>query len=228
MGNRARGFTLIELLVVIAIIAILAAILFPVFSKARAKAQQTTCLSNIKQLALAELTYATDWDDTLPIWCLYGVYGSGWRTSWRYEIYPYVKNLQIYRCPSHSYRLWNGSRQSIEPWFDGQPGDRAPTYKGASYVMNFGDWSFDHLRLSSHEQSAQLVLLAEGDTWDNPWTGYWSNQGVGCRDPEDGGNAALYGEGGTRHNHGSNVAFFDGHAKWYEADGLCGSQYWSD
>ncbi len=61
-----KGFTLIELLVVIAIIAILAAILFPVFSKARAKAQQTACLSNIKQVDLALLMYVSDWDSTFP------------------------------------------------------------------------------------------------------------------------------------------------------------------
>jgi prepilin-type N-terminal cleavage/methylation domain-containing protein/prepilin-type processing-associated H-X9-DG protein len=67
MHSKRTGFTLIELLVVIAIIAILAAILFPVFARARGKAQQTTCLSNIKQLGLASLMYATDWSDRLPM-----------------------------------------------------------------------------------------------------------------------------------------------------------------
>lgn len=67
MSNSRRGFTLIELLVVIAIIAILAAILFPVFAKAREKARQTACLSNLKQLGMATMQYAQDWDDVLPL-----------------------------------------------------------------------------------------------------------------------------------------------------------------
>ncbi len=66
MNRRIRGFTLIELLVVIAIIAILAAILFPVFAKAREKARQTACLSNVKQLAVGMLMYAQDFDEFLP------------------------------------------------------------------------------------------------------------------------------------------------------------------
>ncbi len=220
MPNKARGFTLIELLVVIAIIAILAAILFPVFSKARAKAQQTTCLSNIKQLTLGAMMYASDYDDVLP---LPNVTEGSCRTTWRYFIYPYVKNLQIYRCPSHSYRLWGGSHQSIEPWFDGEPCDRQPTYKGASYVIN--TYGAAGLPLSSIEQPAERVLLGEGDTWDNPWFAYWNDAGIGGR-CMTGGLAVVYGEGGERHNGGWNASFCDGHVKWEACDALVGSQYW--
>jgi prepilin-type N-terminal cleavage/methylation domain-containing protein/prepilin-type processing-associated H-X9-DG protein len=85
-----RGFTLIELLVVIAIIAILAAILFPVFARARAKAQQNNCLSNVKQLQLGLLMYANDYDGCV----------NGYTWEWINDVYPYVKNVQIYRCPS--------------------------------------------------------------------------------------------------------------------------------
>src|ERR1035437_2508973 len=90
---RRKGFTLIELLVVIAIIAILAAILFPVFSRARAKALQTSCLANIKQLALATMMYAADHKDMLP-WDRAGGWG-GWPPywhswSWIYPIWSYV------------------------------------------------------------------------------------------------------------------------------------------
>lgn len=115
-----KGFTLIELLVVIAIIAILAAILFPVFAQARAKARQASCLSNIKQLSLAVLMYADDWDETVVIRNsqstpngLSGCWPGGWvpgyrgpvtdknnNENWADSLYPYVKNKGLYICPT--------------------------------------------------------------------------------------------------------------------------------
>lgn len=98
MSVQRRGFTLIELLVVIAIIAILAAILFPVFAQAREKARQTACLSNQKQLATATLMYTQDYDETFPMSAylelpnrVTSVYGA---------VAPYMKNIQIFVCPS--------------------------------------------------------------------------------------------------------------------------------
>ncbi|MEI6503286.1 MAG: DUF1559 domain-containing protein [Armatimonadota bacterium] len=98
-----KGFTLIELLVVIAIIAILAAILFPVFAKAREKARQASCLSNTKQLGLAIMQYAQDYDELLP-----GTYTQNPNTLWAQNIAPYTKNTQVFSCPSDSFR-WNGA-----------------------------------------------------------------------------------------------------------------------
>ena len=96
-----RGFTLIELLVVIAIIAILAAILFPVFARAREKARQTSCLSNLKQITLGALMYAEDYDETTVPFSLYAS-GAPMREDFHWLLMPYIKNSQIWTCPSHS------------------------------------------------------------------------------------------------------------------------------
>ncbi len=96
-----RGFTLIELLVVIAIIAILAAILFPVFARAREKARQASCQSNLKQLALGYLMYAQDYDEWFPGF-LTGNTAIA-RYGWYDVIQPYLKNRQVYLCPSSQY-----------------------------------------------------------------------------------------------------------------------------
>ena len=100
-----KGFTLIELLVVIAIIAILAAILFPVFARAREKAKQASCLSNMKQIVLGAVMYVADYDDNVfghiagrrddPTWPWGAPY-----YMWHQQMYPYVKNLQLFTCPS--------------------------------------------------------------------------------------------------------------------------------
>jgi prepilin-type N-terminal cleavage/methylation domain-containing protein/prepilin-type processing-associated H-X9-DG protein len=91
---KNKGFTLIELLVVIAIIAILAAILFPVFAKAREKARQITCASNAKQIGLGFLQYTQDYDETWPVNGA-GFLGQGWAG----QIYPYVKSTGVFHCP---------------------------------------------------------------------------------------------------------------------------------
>ena len=113
--SKRRGFTLIELLVVIAIIAILAAILFPVFARAREKARQTSCLSNLKQLGLGLQMYAQDYDGMIfancacpgpPLVSRYQHEGNAVALSY---VYPYVKNDQIYHCPSVDQHSCNGA-----------------------------------------------------------------------------------------------------------------------
>jgi len=99
---QKRAFTLIELLVVIAIIAILAAILFPVFAQAREKARQISCLSNLKQLGLAEMQYIQDNDE-------YFASTDNWGQGWAEVVYPYVKSKAVYTCP-------DDARQSLYSW----------------------------------------------------------------------------------------------------------------
>src|SRR5207302_8885488 len=94
---RKSGFTLIELLVVIAIIAILAAILFPVFAQARDKARQTNCLSNTRQMALAMTQYLQDYDETFPLDS-----NDGQKTFWMDYVQPYVRNTSIWICPTRA------------------------------------------------------------------------------------------------------------------------------
>src|ERR1700712_1940336 len=95
---QKKGFTLIELLVVIAIIAILAAILFPVFAQAREKARQSSCASNMKQMSLAVIQYAQDYDESYPT----GLQSGWYAASWAYNVQPYIKSVDVFRCPSDS------------------------------------------------------------------------------------------------------------------------------
>ena len=95
--HRNKGFTLIELLVVIAIIAILAAILFPVFARARENARRASCQSNLKQIGLGILQYQQDYDERFP-----GRFNPGTNQNWRGLIQPYIKSTQLFACPSNT------------------------------------------------------------------------------------------------------------------------------
>jgi prepilin-type N-terminal cleavage/methylation domain-containing protein/prepilin-type processing-associated H-X9-DG protein len=207
MYRTGRGFTLIELLVVIAIIAILAAILFPVFARARAKAQQTTCLSNVKQLTLGVSMYCTDNDDNTPLNNTGCAVNPG--LDWSTEIYPYVNNYGIYLCPADPKPNGAGSGTS-----GGNPCGWAMSYEKSSYTMNFtgkgkggsgnSSWGGGNQTIECITYPAQRMIIAE---YVNP-TGYGLGY-VGAPNEQ----TAIP----TWHNGGANMGFMDGHAKWMSA-----------
>jgi len=208
-----RGFTLIELLVVIAIIAILAAILFPVFARAREKARQTSCLSNVKQISLGIIMYMQDYDERFPM--LY------WTASPRHGlaqvVQPYIKNADVYNCPSS----------------DAEATMPLSYLEHMSYGYNTGLFLVNSARkLAQVKRPAQIVMM--GDVCQDPNApGRFHPPTAGpfkC-DP-DGTNCQLCGETHNwrfrgpnhtwdrpgfnmleRHNGTANLGFVDGHAK---------------
>ena len=199
-----RGFTLIELLVVIAIIAILAAILFPVFARAREKARQTSCMSNVKQLTLGMMMYAQDNDEHLTR-CRMGA-GDGWQwpqtTCWHWwaEIMPYLKNTNILNCPSYA---GQGSLNGA-----GQIG-------GLGYGLNL--WlgqQWPGVSMGSIAKPSETALLMD------------VNFDLVCWLPstKDANGNPCNGDAPTRHNGGLNIGWCDGHAKWMTQSALVTGQ----
>src|ERR1043166_4908201 len=143
---KRRGFTLIELLVVIAIIAILAAILFPVFAQARDKARQTTCLSNLKQIGNVLMMYIQDWDEWYPPaqpYCCASKGQISYDAIWE-EMESYHKNKGVWRCPSDP-----------SPYLT-LPAKQFQGGYAISYEINETGWSKTNLHLSNANNSAQI------------------------------------------------------------------------
>jgi prepilin-type N-terminal cleavage/methylation domain-containing protein/prepilin-type processing-associated H-X9-DG protein len=195
-----RGFTLIELLVVIAIIAILASILFPVFSRAREKGRSASCLSNLRQFGTALQMYVSDNDECVPPHNDND--GATNQPDWRYDtilyrLMPYIRNGQLYKCPS-------------DPQFVQPPGaGRWWSYGWNTLCGNLGTPD------AAFEDAANTIVFFDGEEAD---MGVEDDGDLPC---DDQNSLKCY----RRHNGGANYTFYDGHAKFFTARSTKPEQY---
>ncbi len=207
--RKTVGFTLIELLVVIAIIAILAAILFPVFARAREAARQISCLNSMKQVGLAMLMYAKDHDDRLVDYSD----GSGFTSkTWFDFMTSYLKKGKIYQCPDLNVDLGSDIDRRVF-------GFGVNWHHAVSHPKGDGN----PLKLGSIKNPSKTLMLA--DAW---------NKGVAGGDGTKGAAAIYcpwcgyeYGNSlvAPRHGEGANLVFVDGHAKWMLLDQFIPTPY---
>jgi len=195
---------------VIAIIAILAAILFPVFARAREKARQTSCLSNVKEIMLAVLMYAQDYDETLPM--IHSNNNTARVEAWPTKVVPYIQNDQIWVCPSHRFNHC-GSETDQRPtkWAWVQWHEHFPISYSYNNWNGQGAWDgYDGFNdsgnrpLAKIKRPAQVIWTGDGPCYQFYWTS------ANYVDRFNASTSKSY----KPHNGGSNFAFCDGHAKW--------------
>jgi prepilin-type N-terminal cleavage/methylation domain-containing protein/prepilin-type processing-associated H-X9-DG protein len=207
--EKRRGFTLIELLVVIAIIAILAAILFPVFAQAREKGRQTSCLSNLKQIGMAITQYLQDWDETFPAIDEGNAFREKYINTYGvfYPLEPYMKNTGIVHCPS--------SPKNVIAYFIN--GLNCSSWKAlCGFVWPIGDASGKwqpSAKMTQVKRPASVLFSGDYSRWKVESIGrvlpHFDPAYMGGFDPNS---KVRY---PCTHFNGMNFTFADGHAKWY-------------
>lgn len=235
-----KAFTLIELLVVIAIIAILAAILFPVFAQAREKARQTSCLSNHKQLALAALAYTSDYDEKFPIVGSaedpYGSSGTAYTVlegvknskneaydGWSLVMLPYIKSRALFLCPSmpHEFQGANACAK-----YDGKPITNNYSYNwllgsddsyGSAGDGDYGTSPDGSTRWDTPRTLAEIarpanVIIFQHSNSLQPYGNDWGCSYVTIETPDFINKIRMR----VLHANGDNLSFADGHAKWFQ------------
>ena len=226
MLTLKKGFTLIELLVVIAIIAILAAILFPVFAQAREKARQTSCLSNMKQLGTAIALYNDDYDETYPNSPEGGyheakvdpnVYGTDISPfTWCSKIYPYVKNWTMYACPSSKLKIKSSAQYGMTSYFG-----NGVVLQG---IGQFNNWNYGASRSVTAAEigsPSELIVFTEYPGADGNYCFLRPYITTANNVVEIGWNWSQE----KYHNGGMNVTYADGHAKYSKGGTFCAKNY---
>ncbi|MGC9320387.1 MAG: DUF1559 domain-containing protein, partial [Armatimonadota bacterium] len=200
-------FTLIELLVVIAIIAILAAILFPVFARAREKARQASCLSNVKQIALGMLMYVQDYDEKFPYYAQGSYTVAPW-VFWPHQIQPYINNWQIMACPSNRYgrgsMTYHGTHYPVRPTY-GFTNELWRTSSGFMAALINGPAQKFMCFDSNHPALGDLRAILTSSR-----CAQWACNAM-VRDTH---------EWLVPHNEGVNIGYCDGHAKWQSGNAV--------
>ncbi len=211
-----RAFTLIELLVVIAIIAILAAILFPVFARARENARRASCQSNLKQIGLGVLQYKQDYDERYPS------YGPPVSIGWADSLQPYVKSTQLFQCPSETTSPSNDpANNNFTDYFY----NAGLTFYNGSFSEGRADAEITH--------PATTIMNGDNGSYNAgniiPYYQDASNSGFDCQgiigleNTGHCGAPALNRTAAMRHLEGANYAFCDGHVKFLKPTQIYGN-----